>query len=168
MLILVPPPAENPHPTAPEDITPGLHTMSLSTMAALSMLQESAAANEPTHQLHRSQRIHSSGSTHQTHIAHTSTPSPPNCSAHNCEHSASPMLSITSRITIVTTDPTNNFICHVCHTAGHCHKHCPRYHCHICCAYAPGHFSVFCKKLNSEAVLPIDWKDPKFYHLVLT
>jgi hypothetical protein len=36
--IPVPPPVESSPPTAPEDITPGLHTMSLSTMAALSIL----------------------------------------------------------------------------------------------------------------------------------
>jgi len=46
---------------------------------------------------------------------------------------------------------------------GHRHKNCPAYHCHVCHEYAPGHFSVFCKKLNGEAVLSIYWKDPEFY-----
>jgi len=73
------------------------------------------------------------------------------------------MPSTVSHVTIVTTDPDNNFIYHHCCTPGHCHKHCQKYHCHVCHAYAPGHFSVFCKQLKGKAVLPINWKDPEFY-----
>jgi hypothetical protein len=161
--ILVPPLVENPPPATSEDITPGLHTMSLSTMAALSVLQEMAAENEPTHQLRRSQRRRSSGSTHHACVACASAPSPPDRSTHTHSCSPSPTPSTTSRVTIITTDPDNNFVCCNCRVPGHRHKHCPKYHCCICHAYAPGHFLVFCKKLNSEAVLPIDWKDPEFY-----
>jgi hypothetical protein len=82
---------------------------------------------------------------------------------HNRERSASPTPSTSSHVTVVTMDPTNNFVCCNCRTPSHCHKHCPRYHCRVCCVYAPGHFSVFCKKLNGEAVLSINWKDPEFY-----
>jgi hypothetical protein len=134
--IPVPPPVENPHPTTSEDITPGLRTMSLSMMAALSVLQETATVNEPSHQLHRSQRRHSSESTCQTCIARTSTPSPPKCSMHNHNCSTSSMPSTASRVTIVTTDLDNNFICRNCFNPGHHHKHCPCYHCHVCCVYA--------------------------------
>jgi len=160
----VPPPAESSPPTAPEDITPGLRTMSLSTMAALQVLQESAPPlNEPAHPLCRSQRRRSSGNTHRTRVACASAPSPPNITMHNHEHSASPTPSTASHITIITTDPDNNFVCRNCRTPGHHHKHCPKYHCHICRVYAPGHFSIFCKQLKGKAVLPINWKDPEFY-----
>jgi hypothetical protein len=48
----VPLPAESPPAASPEDITPGLHTMSLSMMAALQVLQETAPRlNEPAHPL---------------------------------------------------------------------------------------------------------------------
>jgi hypothetical protein len=48
----VPPPAESVTSTLPEDITPGLCTMSLSTMAALQVLQETAPPlNKPAHPL---------------------------------------------------------------------------------------------------------------------
>jgi len=161
--IPVPPPVENPPSTASEDITPGLCTMSLLTMAALSVLQESAAGNEPTHQLWRSQRRCSSGSTCQAYIAHASAPSPSNCSTCIHNYFTSPKPSTISHITIITTNPNNNFVCHNCQDPSHHHKYCPKYHCHVCCVYAPGHFSVFCKKLNGKAVLPINWKDPKFY-----
>jgi len=105
----------------------------------------------------------SSGNTRRTRVAHASAPSPPDLTNCNHERSVSPMPSTASRITIVTTDPNDNFVCRHCCTPGHRHKHCPKYHCHVCCAYAPGHFSIFCKQLKGEAVLPIDWKDPEFY-----
>jgi hypothetical protein len=134
------------------------------TMAALQVLQESAPPlNKPAHPLRRSQCRRSSGTTHRTRVAHASAPSPPIFTAHNRKHSASPMPSTASHITIVTTDPDNNFICHNCCTPRHRHKHCPKYHCRICHVYTPGHFSVFCKQLKGKAVLPIDWKDPEFY-----
>jgi hypothetical protein len=48
----VPPPVESTASASPEDITPGLRTMSLSTMAALQVLQEMAPPlNEPMHPL---------------------------------------------------------------------------------------------------------------------
>jgi hypothetical protein len=160
----VPPPVESAASTSPEDITPGLRTMSLSTMAALQVLQETAPPlNEPAHPLRRTHRRRSSGNTRRTRVARASAPSPPDLTNHNCECSASPTPSTASRVTIVTTDPDNNFVCHNCHTPGHRHKHCPKYHCRVCHVYAPGHFSVFCKQLKGEAVLPIDWKDPEFY-----
>jgi len=160
----VPPPVESSPPAAPEDITPGLRTMSLSMMAALQVLQESAPPlNEPAHPLHRSSCRCSSGTTCRTRVAHVSAPSPPNTTTCNRKRSASPAPSIASRITIVTTNPDNNFICRNCRTPRHRHKHCPKYHCCICHVYAPGHFSIFCKQLKGEAVLPIDWKDPEFY-----
>jgi hypothetical protein len=164
MPLPVPPPVESSPPTAPEDITPGLCTMSLSMMAALQVLQESAPPlNEPAHPLRRSPRRRSSRTTCRTCVARTSAPSPPDTTTCNCERSASPTPSTASRVTIVTTNPDNNFVCRNCRTPGHRHKHCPKYHCHICRVYAPGHFSVFCKQLKGEAVLPIDWKDPEFY-----
>jgi len=160
----VPPPAESAASASPEDITPGLRTMSLSTMAALQVLQETAPPlNEPAHPLRRTHRRRSSGTTRRTRIARASAPSPPDLTNRNRERSASPTPSTASRVTIVTTDPDNNFVCRNCRTSGHRHKHCPKYHCRVCRVYAPGHFSVFCKQLKGEAVLPIDWKDPEFY-----
>jgi hypothetical protein len=160
----VPPPVESVTSTSPESITPGLCTMSLSTMAALQVLQETAPPlNEPAHPLRRTHRRHSSGSTHRTRVAHASTPSPPNLTNRNCERSASPTPTTAPHVTIITTNPNNNFICRHCRDPGHHHKNCPKYHCRVCCAYAPGHFSVFCKQLKGEAVLPIDWKDLEFY-----
>jgi len=160
----VPLPVESATSASPEDITPGLRTMSLSTMAALQVLQETAPPlNEPAHPLQRTHCRHSSGNTYRTRVAHASTPSPPNLTNCNRECSASPTPSTVSCVTIVTTDPDNNFICHHCHTPRHRHKHCPKYHCCVCHAYAPGHFFVFCKQLKGEAVLSIDWKDPEFY-----
>jgi len=48
----VPLPVESVASASPEDITPGLHTMSLSTMAALQVLQETAPPlNKPAHPL---------------------------------------------------------------------------------------------------------------------
>jgi hypothetical protein len=50
----VPPPVESAASASPEDITPGLRTMSLSTMAALQVLQETAPPlNKPAHPLRR-------------------------------------------------------------------------------------------------------------------
>jgi len=160
----VPPPVESTASTSPEDITPGLHTMSLSTMAALQVLQETAPPlNKLAHPLQRTHHRCSSGNTRRARVACASAPSPPDLT--NCIHerSASPTPSTVSCITIITTNPDNNFVCHNCRTPGHRHKHCPKYHCRVCCAYAPGHFSVFCKQLKGEAVLPIGWKDPEFY-----
>jgi hypothetical protein len=160
----VPPPVESAASASPEDITPGLRTMSLSTMAALQVLQETAPPlNEPAHPLRRTHRRRSSGTSCRTRVARASAPSPPDLSNRNRERSASPTPSTAPRVTIVTTDPDNNFICHNCRNPGHRHKHCPKYHCRVCHVYAPGHFSVFCKQLKGEAVLPIDWKDPEFY-----
>jgi hypothetical protein len=160
----VPPPVESTAPAAPEDITPGLRTMSLSTMAALQVLQEMAPPlNEPAHPLRRMHCRRSSGTTRRTRVARASAPSPPNLTNHNRECSVSPTPSTAPRVTIVTTDPDNNFVCRNCRSPEHCHKHCPKYHCRVCHVYAPGHFSVFCKQLKGEAVLPIDWKDPEFY-----
>jgi len=160
----VPPPVESITSASPEDITPGLCTMSLLTMAALQVLQETAPPlNEPAHPLQRTHRRRSSGNTHRTRVTRASAPSPPDLTNHNRERSASPTPATAPHITIVTTDPDNNFICHHCCDPGHCHKNCPKYHCCVCRAYAPGHFSVFCKQLKGEAVLPIDWKDPEFY-----
>jgi len=160
----VPPPVESAASASPEDITPGLRTMSLSTMAALQVLQEAAPPlNEPVHPLQRTHRRRSSGTSRRTRVARASAPSPPDLSNHNCERSASPMTSTTPRVTIVTTDPVDNFVCCNCRNPGHHHKNCPEYHCRVCRVYAPGHFSVFCKQLKGEAVLPIDWKDPEFY-----
>jgi hypothetical protein len=160
----VPPPVESAASASPEDITPGLHTMSLSTMAALQVLQETAPPlNKPAHSLRRTHRRRSSGTTRRTRVARASAPSPPDLTNRNRERSASPTSSTAPHITIVTTDPDNNFVCRNCRTPGHRHKHCPKYHCRVCRAYAPGHFSVFCKQLKGEAVLPIDWKDPEFY-----
>jgi hypothetical protein len=160
----VPPPVESTASASPEDITPGLRTMSLSTMAALQVLQETAPSlNEPAHPLRRTHRRRSSGTTRRTRVAHASAPSPPDLTNRNCECSASPTPSTASRVTIVTTNPDNNFVCRNCRKPGHHHKHCPKYHCRVCHVYTPGHFSVFCKQLKGEAVLPIDWKDPEFY-----
>jgi len=160
----VPLPVESVTSASPEDITPGLCTMSLSMMAALQVSQETAPQlNEPVHPLQRTHHRCSSGNVHRAQVAHASAPSPPDLTNHNHERSASPMPSSASRVTIITTNPDNNFICRNCRTPRHHHKHCPTYHCHVCHAYAPGHFSVFCKQLKGEAVLPIDWKDPKFY-----
>jgi len=160
----VPPPVESAASASPEDITPGLRTMSLSTMAALQVLQETAPPlNEPVHPLRRTHRRCSSGNTCRTRVARAAAPSPPDLTNCNRGRSASPMPSTASRITIVTTNPDNNFVCHNCRTPGHCHKHCPKYHCRVCRVYVPGHFSVFCKQLKGEAVLPINWKDPEFY-----
>jgi hypothetical protein len=160
----VPLPVESAASASPEDITPGLHTMSLSTMAALQVLQETAPPlNKPAHSLQRTHRRRSSGTTRRTRVARASAPSPPDLTNRNRERSASPTSSTAPHITIVTTDPDNNFVCRNCRTPGHRHKHCPKYHCRVCRAYAPGHFSVFCKQLKGEAVLPIDWKDPEFY-----
>jgi hypothetical protein len=48
----VPPPVESVTSASPEDITPGLRTMSLLMMAALQVLQEMAPPlNEPAHPL---------------------------------------------------------------------------------------------------------------------
>jgi len=160
----VPPPVESVASASSEDITPGLRTMSLSTMAALQVLQETAPPlNEPAHPLRRTHRRRSSGTTRRSRVARASAPSPPDLTNRNCECSASPTPPTTSRVTIVTTDPANNFVCRNCHDPGHRHKNCPKYHCRVCHTYAPGHFSVFCKQLKGEAVLPIDWKDPEFY-----
>jgi hypothetical protein len=160
----VPPPAESVASASSEDITPGLRTMSLSTVAALQVLQETAPPlNEPAHPLRRTHRRRSSGTTRRTRVARASAPSPPDLTHRNRERSASLTPPTTSRITIVTTDPDNNFICRNCRDPGHRHKHCPKYHCRVCRVYAPGHFSVFCKQLKGEAVLSIDWKDPEFY-----
>jgi hypothetical protein len=160
----VPPPVESTASASPEDITPGLCTMSLLMMAALQVLQETAPPlNEPAHPLRRTHRRRSSGTSCRTRVAHASAPSPPDLSNRNRECSASPMPSTAPHVTIVTTNPDNNFVCRNCHSPGHCHKHCPKYHCRVCRIYAPGHFSVFCKQLKGEAVLPIDWKDPEFY-----
>jgi len=160
----VPPPVESVTSASPESITPGLRTMSLSTMAALQVLQETAPPlNEPAHPLRRTHCRCSSGNTRRTRVACASTPSPPDLTNRNREHSASLTPTTAPRITIVTTDPDNNFVCRHCCDPGHRHKNCPKYHCHVCRAYAPGHFSVFCKQLKGEAVLPIDWKDPEFY-----
>jgi hypothetical protein len=75
----VPLPVESATSTSPEDITPGLHTMSLSTMAALQVLQEMAPPlNKPAHPLQRTHRRRSSGNTHRTRVARASAPSPPN------------------------------------------------------------------------------------------
>jgi hypothetical protein len=160
----VPPPVESVASASSEDITPGLRTMSLSTMAALQVLQETAPPlNEPAHPLRRTHRRRSSGTTRRSRVARASAPSPPDLTNRNRDRSASPTPSTASRVTIVTTDPDNNFVCRNCRTSGHRHKHCPKYHCRVCRVYAPGHFSVFCKQLKGEAVLPIDWKDPEFY-----
>jgi hypothetical protein len=160
----VPPPVESVTSTSPESITPGLHAMSLWTMAALQVLQEMAPPlNKPAHLLQRMHHRRSSGNTQRTRVARASAPSPPNLTNRNHECSASPMPTTTPRVTIVSTDPDNNFICCHCHDSGHRHKNCPKYHCCVCHAYAPGHFSVFCKQLRGKAVLPINWKDPEFY-----
>jgi hypothetical protein len=160
----IPPPIESAASASSEDITPGLCTMSLSTMAALQVLQETAPPlNEPAHPLRRTHRRRSSGNTHRARVACASAPSPPDLTNRNRERSASPMPSTASCVTVVTTDPDNNFVCRNCRTPGHRHKHCPKYHCCVCRVYAPGHFSVFCKQLKGEAVLSIDWKDPELY-----
>jgi hypothetical protein len=104
--IPVPPPVENPSPIASESIMPGLCTMSLSMMAALQVLQESAPPlNEPAHPLQRTHRRQSSGNTCRVRTTHASAPSPPDLTHHNCECSQSPMPSTMSCVTIVTTDP---------------------------------------------------------------
>jgi hypothetical protein len=160
----VPLPVDSAASASPEDITPGLRTMSLSTMAALQVLQETAPPlNEPAHPLRRTHRRHSSGNTRRTRVARASAPSPPDLINCNRERSVSPTPTTASRVTIIITDPDNNFVCHHCCDPGHHHKNCPKYHCRVCRAYAPGHFSVFCKQLKGEAVLPINWKDPEFY-----
>jgi len=160
----VPLPVESITSASPESITPGLRTMSLSTMAALQVLQETAPPlNEPAHPLRRTHRRCSSGNTRRTRVTRASTPSPPDLTNCNHECSASPTPATAPCVTIVTTDPDNNFVCRHCHDPGHHHKNCPKYHCRVCRAYAPGHFSIFCIQLKGEAVLPIDWKDPEFY-----
>jgi hypothetical protein len=157
-------PAESITSASPEDITPGLCVMSLLTMAALQVLQEMAPPlNKPAHPLRRTHHRRSSGNTCRTQVTCASAPSPPDLTNHNHERSASPTPSTASRITIITTDPDNNFVCRHCCIPGHRHKHRPKYHCRVCCAYAPGHFSVFCKQLKGKAVLPINWKDLEFY-----
>ncbi|KAG1835815.1 hypothetical protein DFJ58DRAFT_735465 [Suillus subalutaceus] len=68
-----------------------------------------------------------------------------------------------SSVTIVKTEPHDNFMCRNCNEIGHRHKNCPTYFCCICRNLVPGHLSVFCKDLKGEKPIPLVWTDAGFY-----
>ncbi|KAG1908197.1 uncharacterized protein F5891DRAFT_1179709 [Suillus fuscotomentosus] len=76
----------------------------------------------------------------------------------------------------LTTDPTtstitvkqpnlsaDNFICHLCKNLGHRHKNCPKYHCQVCQAHTPGHFSIYCPYAPKKDQFPLVYTDEGFY-----
>ncbi|KAG1901670.1 uncharacterized protein F5891DRAFT_1187124 [Suillus fuscotomentosus] len=57
----------------------------------------------------------------------------------------------------------DNFICHQCKALGHRHKNCPQYHCHVCQAQVPGHFSIYCPYTPKKEQFPLVYTDEGFY-----
>ncbi|KAG1904839.1 uncharacterized protein F5891DRAFT_976996 [Suillus fuscotomentosus] len=70
----------------------------------------------------------------------------------------------TSTITIKQPDlSADNFVCRQCKVLGHCHKNCPQYHCRICQAQAPGHFSIYCLYAPKKEQFPLVYTNEGFY-----
>ncbi|KAG2047879.1 hypothetical protein BDR06DRAFT_976403 [Suillus hirtellus] len=70
----------------------------------------------------------------------------------------------TSTITIKQPDlSADNSVYHQCKALGHCYKNCPQYHCCVCQAKAPGHFSIYCLYAPKKEQLPLVYTDKGFY-----
>ncbi|KAG1898872.1 uncharacterized protein F5891DRAFT_1190363 [Suillus fuscotomentosus] len=71
-----------------------------------------------------------------------------------------------SMSTITTKQPdlsADNFICRQCKALGHRHKNCPQYHCRVCQAQAPGHFSIYCLYTPKKEQFLLVYTDEGFY-----
>ncbi|KAG1818281.1 hypothetical protein EV424DRAFT_1540219 [Suillus variegatus] len=57
----------------------------------------------------------------------------------------------------------DNFVCRICKQLGHHHKSCPQYHCRVCQAHVPGHFSIYCPYTPKKEQFLLVYTDEGFY-----